>query len=333
MPSAEQVSARNSLAHAVDVFEVGRVPLRLLLCGPVVIGRDCDGLLLGDQQMSRRHLELRPSKAGIEITDLGSSNGTFIDELRIESTRVLSPGSAARAGTTVIVAVDATPPESGKGRATIISPTASHLHRTSIDDVADVAASNLSALVDRDHQQGTITIVFSDIEGSTELVTRVGDERWLDDLTLHNQLIRACVRRFEGTVIKNQGDGFMLTFGSARRAVQAMSAAQQELENGRVQFQTGKLRVRVGMHTGEVLVDDDGDIFGHHVHVAARVAGHAAGGEIVVSSLTRAILESRADIAFGPDRSVHFKGVPGTHIIHPVLWAAQKSSPAHPNPP
>lgn len=75
------------------------------------------------------------------------------------------------------------------------------------------------------------------------------------------------------------------------------------------------------MHTGEVIVGDNGDLFGHHIHVAARVASQAAGAEIVVSALTRSILETRGDIVFGDPRLVELKGIPGQHSIFPVLWA------------
>jgi class 3 adenylate cyclase len=113
----------------------------------------------------------------------------------------------------------------------------------------------------------------------------------------------------------------MLTFASARRAVQAMSAVQRELARTPMRLRTNELRIRVGMHTGEVIVDDDGDVFGHHVHLAARVAGSAVGGEIVVSALTRAILENRNDITFGEARDVEFKGIAGRQLIYPVRWA------------
>ena len=175
-------------------------------------------------------------------------------------------------------------------------------------------------LREREHRHGTITIVFTDIEGSTERTGRVGDAEWFALLALHNEIVRTQVRRFEGSEVKHQGDGFMLTFPSARRAVQAMSAVQREFDSVPIRQQTQDMRVRVGMHTGEVIVDDDGDLFGHHVNVAARVAGHAVGGEILVSSLTHDIVGSRPDIVFGEGRTVTFKGVEGTHAVYPVLW-------------
>ena len=74
------------------------------------------------------------------------------------------------------------------------------------------------------------------------------------------------------------------------------------------------------MHTGEVLADADGDLFGQHVVVAARVANLAHGGEILVSSLTKEIVASRGDVQFDAPREVHLKGI-GDAIVYPVDWA------------
>ena len=81
------------------------------------------------------------------------------------------------------------------------------------------------------------------------------------------------------------------------------------------------LRVRIGMHTGEAIMED-GDLFGHSVVLAARIAGRARGGEILVSSLVREIVESRGDLAFGETRKAELKGLAGAHQLHPILWAA-----------
>ena len=76
------------------------------------------------------------------------------------------------------------------------------------------------------------------------------------------------------------------------------------------------------MHTGEAIMED-GDLFGHSVVLAARVAGQARGGEILVSSLVREIVESRGDLAFGETREVELKGLAGAHRLHLISWAAR----------
>jgi class 3 adenylate cyclase len=311
--------------RVVEVQEPGRAPLRLVMTGPLVIGRDCDGLLLTDGQISRRHLELRPVANGVELTDLGSSNGTYIAGAKVNGPVVLRPGELARFGASTISVVIDQPPVTAMARATMIGPAPYDGRGTMIEHVAALVTADQA--LDHEHRQGTITIVFSDIEGSTERVGRMGDSDWMDLLTVHNAIIRTQVRRYEGTEVKHQGDGFMLTFPSARRAVQAMVAVQQEFASSDVRERTGGMQIRVGMHTGEVIVDDGGDVFGHHVHVAARVAGKALGGEILVSALTNAILASRTDIAFGEPREVEFKGVEGVHTVHPVIWPGGSSRP------
>jgi class 3 adenylate cyclase len=167
---------------------------------------------------------------------------------------------------------------------------------------------------------GTITIVFSDIEDSTAQAVEVGDTAWMEILDLHNAIVRRHVSRFRGTEVKAQGDGFMLTFGSARAALEAMIQTQRALDAWARSQPARAVRVRVGAHTGEVIRGDDGDLYGKHVVIAARVAAAARGGEILVSSLVREIVEARGDLAFGDARSVPLKGLQGLWTLHPVRW-------------
>ena len=82
------------------------------------------------------------------------------------------------------------------------------------------------------------------------------------------------------------------------------------------------MRVRMGLHIGEAIVDDTGDLFGRHVIIAARIANLAEGGEILVSSLVKEIVAARGDIVFGPARDVVLKGLEGTCTVHPLDWRA-----------
>ena len=88
---------------------------------------------------------------------------------------------------------------------------------------------NTKQLLDTHDFEGTITIVFSDIESSTERATAMGDTAWMQVLNRHNEIIRRNVRQWSGHEVKNQGDGFMLTFPGARRALLCMIAVQQQL--------------------------------------------------------------------------------------------------------
>ncbi len=192
--------------------------------------------------------------------------------------------------------------------------------RTSIEAVADAAAQTPVDVAALRGDQSTVTIVFSDIESSTERNVALGDQVWFDVLAAHNAVVARRVAEHGGAIIKNQGDGFMLSFPSARRALDCMVEVQRDLTMQAGTNPDRAVRVRVGVHTGEVLVDDDGDLFGQHVVVAARVANLARGGEILVSSLTREIVASRGDVVFGEPRDVVLKGI-GEATVHPIDWA------------
>ena len=138
-------------------------------------------------------------------------------------------------------------------------------------------------------------------------------------LNRHNEIVRRNVRQWQGREIKNQGDGFMLTFPGARRALRCMMAVQQELTDAEERDEAGSVRVRVGVHTGEVIAAGD-DIFGRHVMMAARVAGQAHGREILVSALVHEIASARGDLRFGEPRLVGLKGIEGDHLVYPLEW-------------
>ena len=91
----------------VEVYEPGRRPLRIVLTGPLVLGRDCDGLLLTDSQISRRHLELRPSASGVEVADLASSNGTFVDGRRVSAPTPVAVGGEVHFGACRVMVLSA----------------------------------------------------------------------------------------------------------------------------------------------------------------------------------------------------------------------------------
>ena len=200
------------------MVEPGRTPLRLVVTRPVVIGRDCDGLILTDNQISRRHLELRPTGNGIEVTDLGSSNGSYLNGARLTAPTPLSSTDQLRLGATSITVVSEHGAALANARATVIGTASFDGRGTSIDRVAALATVEPALPIEHEHRNGTITIVFSDIEGSTERVGRMGDVDWVDLLAVHNGIIRTQVRRFDGVEVKHQGDGFMLTEQAQRRA-------------------------------------------------------------------------------------------------------------------
>jgi class 3 adenylate cyclase len=165
---------------------------------------------------------------------------------------------------------------------------------------------------------GTVTLLFSDIEGSTQSNDRLGDRRWLELLHTHNRIVRDQVRSHEGFEVKSQGDGFMIAFSSARRALECAIGIQRALREHTAQNPEESVQVRVGLHTGEVVREGD-DFFGKNVAIAARVASAARGGEILVSSLVKELADT-GDIRFGAAREVELKGFSGMRSLHEVVW-------------
>ncbi|HEX6421055.1 MAG TPA: DUF1707 domain-containing protein [Acidimicrobiales bacterium] len=167
---------------------------------------------------------------------------------------------------------------------------------------------------------GTLTMMVTDIAGSTGLAERLGDRRWSEVLRGHDVLVREQVADQGGTEVKAQGDGFLVVFPSARRAILAAIGVQRALGRHRDDDLDGPLSVRIGLHTGEI-VERDGDVFGQHVIVAARLADQAGPGEIVVSALTRDLTASGGDLTFGPGEEVRLKGLSQPWRVHRVLWS------------
>ena len=159
---------------------------------------------------------------------------------------------------------------------------------------------------------GTVTIVFTDIVDSTVLLSRLGDHAWLDALRLHNNVIRDTASAHGGTVVETQGDGSMLAFSSARRAVACAQAIQGEIDRVFTEV-SPPIRVRIGIHTGDALHEAD-HFYGTTVHYAARVAGSALGGEVLVSNLVKELVGG-SGVAFRESREVELKGLDGSHRL------------------
>ncbi len=128
---------------------------------------------------------------------------------------------------------------------------------------------------------GTVTFLFSDIEGSTMLLQRLGDRRYAEVLAEHQRLLRDAFAEGHGQEVDTQGDAFLIAFPRARDAVAAAVAAQQAVTKHAWPDGTS-LRVRMGLHTGEPLTDGR-DYVGLDVHRAARIAAAGHGGQILLS--------------------------------------------------
>jgi class 3 adenylate cyclase len=144
------------------------------------------------------------------------------------------------------------------------------------------------------------TVMFTDIVGSTEAASRLGDGRWRQLLAAHNDVVRASLERWRGTEIKSTGDGFLATFDGPARAVRCASDIIDGVE-------PLGLNVRTGLHTGECELVG-GDVAGMAVHIGARVMAQAQAGEVLASSTVKDLVVG-SELEF-EDRGSHaLKGV------------------------
>jgi len=136
----------------------------------------------------------------------------------------------------------------------------------------------------RELPSGTVTFLFTDIEGSTRLLHELGSERYAEALAEHRRVIREACGDHSGVEVDTQGDAFFVAFPTAPAAIAAASRITTGLEGG-------PIRVRIGIHTGTPHLTDEGYV-GPDVHRAARIAAAAHGGQVLVSGATAALLQS-----------------------------------------
>lgn len=169
---------------------------------------------------------------------------------------------------------------------------------------------------------GVATIVFTDVEGSTALAGAVGDERAKELIEQQRAIVHELVEAGAGRVIDTAGDGFMLAFDSPRAALTFARDVEDALaERG------GGVRVRIGIHTGEVL-EKDGHPFGTGVVVAARVSARARGGQVLLSNTVRELSGNLPGLRFRDRGNVKLKGFDESWRIYELDWENRRPMPA-----
>jgi len=161
------------------------------------------------------------------------------------------------------------------------------LAETSVDEVASSVAAERPSLRPAAAPDGTVTILFTDIEGSTALTMRVGDLRAMGLIRAHDAIVRTALGTHGGQEVKHTGDGIMASFTSVAAAVQAALAIQNRVAERNSQA-TDALQLRVGVSCGEP-VTEEGDLFGVAVELAARLCASGNAGGILVSSAVREV--------------------------------------------
>lgn len=170
-------------------------------------------------------------------------------------------------------------------------------------EINDVGAALLAEAGARQHDTGIRTIMFTDVVGSTELTSLLGDDAVMSLLTVHDRIVRDALRANAGREIKHTGDGIMAAFVSAAAAVRCACEIQRGLADHNVDADH-PVTVRVGLTAGEPVESHD-DLFGSTVQLAARLCAQAAPGQILVSNVV-------ADLCIG--KGLHFDDAGEAHL-------------------
>jgi class 3 adenylate cyclase len=189
---------------------------------------------------------------------------------------------------------------------------------TSIDVIASALGDAQPELGQMSSPDGALTLLFCDIEDAAEIREEAGAERAAELLRDHRMIVEQVVRHHGGTVAKSHDDGFMIAFDSAHAALRCAIDLQNSLSDRTVPGGERPLRLRVGVHTGFVITNDE-ELYGRNVVLCARIAGCARGGEIAVSSTLKEYTETDPSFRFEERGEHRFKGVLGEHDVFAVV--------------
>jgi class 3 adenylate cyclase len=256
-------------------------------------------VIVEDDEISRVHAELELSAGGWTATDDGlSRNGTYVNGVRIARRHRLRDGDVLRIGRTTL---EYRCPADGSTVAT------KHLQEFLT-----------GAQTNGDDDRVLATVLFTDIVGSTDLASQLGDRRWRELLDGHDEMVRAQLERFTGHEVKRTGDGFLATFDRPARGIRCALAIRDDSH-------VLGIDLRAGLHTGELGRRGD-DVGGIAVHICSRVAACAHGNEVLVSSTVKDLVAG-SGLEFA-DRGEHaLKGVEGTWKLFAVTGPLDTSRP------
>jgi len=261
---------------------------------PVTIGRDgdVDLSLAWDRSVSSVHAEAHPLGEEWVISDEGiSRNGTFVNGERLSGRRRLRHGDVIRVGRTALSYNDL------------------RTERRGATTIADATMS----------MTGTLTLLFTDLVGSTELMDRLGDDESDRLRREHFAILRDAASAHGGREVKSLGDGLMLAFASALTAVACAIRMQQQIAAANAETDGQSLGLRIGLNAGEVSSFED-DYFGTPVVVAKRLCDRAEPGQILVSEVIRALVGSRGAHRFVPLGRVPLKGFADALPVFELDW-------------
>jgi class 3 adenylate cyclase len=167
---------------------------------------------------------------------------------------------------------------------------------------------------------GIRAIMFTDLEGSTAISTRLGDAAAMEVLEVHNSVVRECLATSGGREVKHTGDGLMASFLSVSSAVECAANIQRNLRAKMDEAPERAARVRIGISAGEPVMDAD-DLFGAVVNLAARICSHAEPAQILVSRTVRDLVIGKP-LEFIDQGATPLKGFPEPVHLFEVPWTS-----------
>jgi class 3 adenylate cyclase len=165
----------------------------------------------------------------------------------------------------------------------------------------------------------TVTVLFTDVVGSTRLRQHQGETAAHQIMSEHNEIVRRQIEQHAGQEVKTAGDSFMVAFDSARKAVECAVSVQRALHDYNGRHPAHPVKIRIGVHTGEA-IRVGSDLFGTSVDAAARIMAKAEGEQILVSDTLRSILGATKDLGFKDHKRVQLKGFPERWRLWEVTW-------------
>lgn len=250
------------------------------------IGRDpTNDIVVEAASVSRFHASVSHDGAGHVITDLGSKNGTWINDRRIDAPATLADGDTVRFGDIEFV---------------YSSP--------------DLATRTIARPADATHE--TVTFLFADLVGHTPIFEALGSDEAYRVISGRVAVMMAAVSELGGRTFKTEGDGIAASFRTVGAAVDAAIAIQRSF----AELTEPGPPVRIGINSGEAVKHGD-DFIGLAVNKAARVMSLAAAGEILVSDVSRALLAPTTGLHITARGWFELKGFPRKERIFEVAWA------------
>ncbi|MBT6885128.1 MAG: adenylate/guanylate cyclase domain-containing protein [Rhodospirillaceae bacterium] len=203
---------------------------------------------------------------------------------------------------------------------------------THFQDPDDSAQHMKSALAEwnqpkkKEEHSGPITVLFTDIAGSTAMPQKLGDAGAQEVVRIHNRIVRAVLTNCNGREVKHTGDGIMASFGRVTDSIDASIQMQEECMVSNQQNPDLPLHLKIGINAGEPIVEDN-DLFGTVVQLSARIVDKAQADEIFVSEIVRGICTGK-NYKFDSKGGYEMKGFDGPMTLYEVVWRNQGAAAA-----